>query len=149
MPSDRVRVFVVRRGVRHIASGIIGHNRYVITYLLILWKAGLRIERVAHCNVRRPRHTAIGTPGVEYLGVDVVGRISRVIPHRIDPSIRCDRKCAQPVPFALMIGVVVYSDGRAEGCAAIGAARKHHFREVLAGREYARKHVNVVIGRAA
>jgi hypothetical protein len=51
------------------------------------------------------------------------------------------------MPFALVIAIVINPDWGAEGCAAIGAAHKHDFGEVVARREHAGKHVNVVISR--
>jgi hypothetical protein len=62
MPPHRVRINVVSGGVRHVAPGIVRHNRDVIAYLLIVRIACLRIKRIAHRDVRRPCHTAIGAP---------------------------------------------------------------------------------------
>jgi steroid 5-alpha reductase family enzyme len=60
MPANGLRVFVVSRGVRHVASGIVRYDRNVIAYLLILWKARLGIERIARRDIRRPCHATIG-----------------------------------------------------------------------------------------
>jgi hypothetical protein len=60
MPADGVRVLVKRSRIRHVASGIIRYNRDVIAYLLILWKACLGIERIAHLDIRSPRCSTIG-----------------------------------------------------------------------------------------
>ena len=59
------RVEVVRGRVCDIASGVIGHNGDVITYLALLWPAFQRIEGIADGYVRRPSHTAIGAVGIE------------------------------------------------------------------------------------
>jgi len=63
--ADGLRIFIESRSVRHVAASVVGHYRDVITYLLILWKARLRIERIAHGNVGSPAHAAIGAKGVE------------------------------------------------------------------------------------
>src|SRR5262252_4556204 len=52
------------------------------------------------------------------------------------------------MPFVLVIGIIIDTHRRAEGCAAIGAAREHHFGKVPARREYAGKHVNVIVSGA-
>jgi hypothetical protein len=52
------------------------------------------------------------------------------------------------MPLALVIGIVIDSNRRTEGCAAVSTAGEHHFREILPGRLYAREHVNVVVSQA-
>ena len=65
MPADSIRVDVVSSGIRYVAAGVVRYNRNVIAYLLIVRKTCLRIKRIAHGNIRRPCHTAIGAPGIE------------------------------------------------------------------------------------
>ena len=57
--ADGLRVFVKRGGICHVASGIVRHNGDVIAYLLILWKASLRIKRITHRNIGGPRRAAV------------------------------------------------------------------------------------------
>ena len=90
MPANGLRVFVERGGIRDVAAGIVRYNRDVIAYLLILRETCLRIERIAHLNIRGPGCAAISTPGIEQLRLNIVGGVSRVIPHHINASIRCD-----------------------------------------------------------
>ena len=52
--------------------------------------------------------------------------------------------------FAVVYGIVIDSVRRAEGCPAVGAARKHHISpRVKAGWSHSGDHVNVVVSRAA
>jgi len=50
------------------------------------------------------------------------------------------------MPFARVV-VVVNSDGRAERCTAVSAAREHHISCASSGRLNARQHVNVIVRR--
>ena len=84
----RVRVEVESSRIRNVTAGIIGNNRNVIAYLVLIRIALERIKRIAHRNIRRPGHAGIGTKGIEKLRVRVVGSVSRVMPHSIEPSIR-------------------------------------------------------------
>jgi hypothetical protein len=52
------------------------------------------------------------------------------------------------MPLALVVGIVIDANRRTKVCAAISTAGEHHFREILAGRLYAREHVNVVVSWA-
>jgi len=90
VPANGVWVGVESCRIRHVASGIVRYNRDVIAYLLILRETCLRIERIAHLDIRGPGCAAIGTPGIEQLRLNVVGGVSRVIPHHINTSVRCD-----------------------------------------------------------
>ena len=92
-------VKVVRCRVCDIASGVIGHNGDVITYLVLLWPAFQRSEGIAHSYVGRPGNTAIGAVGVEQLRVDVVRGISRIQPHRINPTVGRYSDGSEPMPF--------------------------------------------------
>ena len=62
-----IRVEVECGRIRHIAPGFIRNNRDVIAYLALIRIAFERIERIAHCNVRRPRNPSICAVGVEQL----------------------------------------------------------------------------------
>ena len=64
---SRVRVEIKRRGIRHIASGIIRNDGDVIAYLVLLRIALERIKGVAHGDVRRPRDAAIRAERIEQL----------------------------------------------------------------------------------
>ena len=59
------RVEVEGGRVCDIASGIIGHDRHVITYLLLNRPAFERVKGIADDYVRRPGNTAISAVGVE------------------------------------------------------------------------------------
>ena len=146
MASHGLRIFVEGGGVRHAAAGIVRHNRDVIAYLLILRETCLRIERIAHLDIRGPGCAAIGTPGIEQLRLDIVGSVSRVIPHHINAPIGCHRKGAKKVPLVLINGVIIDPMRRAKGLPAIGAACEHHVGSVTGAKGYhTGKHVNVVI----
>jgi hypothetical protein len=146
VPGNGVRVFVEGGGIRHVAAGIVRYNRDVIAYLLILRETCLRIERIAHLDVRGPGCAAIGTPGIEQLRLNVVGGVSRVIPHHINASIGRHRKCAKKVPLVMVNRVVIDPMRRAKGLAAIGAASEHHVSAVASAKRYhTGKHVNVIV----
>ena len=145
-----VRVEIKRRGIRHIASGIIGNDGDVIAYLVLNRIAFERSKGVAHGNVRCPRDAAICAERIEQLGIRVIRSVSRVQPHRIDPSIGGYRQRAKPVPLVVIDWVVINPVRRAKSYSAVGAAREHYVCPgVEACRLNARQHVNVVIGRAA
>jgi hypothetical protein len=65
MPPDGVRVDVESGGIRHVAAGLVRYNRDVIAYLAIVWITCMRIKRIAHRNVSRPRHAAVGAEGIK------------------------------------------------------------------------------------
>ena len=119
--ADRVRVDVESRGICNVASGIVRHNRDVIAYLFVLRKTCLRIERIAHCNVRRPCYATISAEGIKQLRVDVVRSIARVVPHHINTAIRRYRKCAKIVPLALVVGIIIDANRCAKGYSAVCA----------------------------
>ena len=52
-------------GVSHITSGIVGYDRDIIAYLVLIRIAFERIKGVAHRNVRRPGNAAIRALGIE------------------------------------------------------------------------------------
>ena len=87
MAADGVRVHVESRGICHIASGRVRNDRDVIAYLFVLRETRLRIERIAHWEVSSPGRAAIRTPGVKQLRINVVRRVSCVIPDSVKPSI--------------------------------------------------------------
>jgi hypothetical protein len=63
----------VKRGrIRHVATRIVGDDRDVIAYLILHRPAFERSKRIAHRNIRRPSHPAIGAVRVKQLGVSVV-----------------------------------------------------------------------------
>jgi hypothetical protein len=82
------RVEVERGGIRHIGSGVIRHERDVVAYLILVGPAFQRIKGVAYRYVRRPGHAAISAIRVEQLRIGVIRSVPRVIPHRINASIR-------------------------------------------------------------
>ena len=47
----------------------------------------MRIEGVAHSDVRRPAKAAISAPGIEQLGIDVVRSIASVVPDNINARV--------------------------------------------------------------
>src|SRR5215471_17518727 len=53
------------------------------------------------------------------------------------------------MPLGLMVGIVIHSNGRTEGCPVICAAHEHHLGRALRRRHHTGQHVNVVISRAA
>ena len=67
VPANSVRVDIESSGIRHIRSGVIRNDGDVIAYLVIIRITCLRIERVAHSDVRRPAEAAISAPGIEQL----------------------------------------------------------------------------------
>src|SRR5438093_4399643 len=71
------------------------------------------------------------------------------MPDDIDPSIRGNRECAEPVPLVRVDGIVVDPLRRAKAESAIGAAREHHVGPVAAEGSHAGHHVNIVVSRAA
>ena len=72
MSADRIRVDVESRGVGHVPTRCVRHDRDVIADLLVIRIPNLRIERVAYRNVSRPRNTAIRAVGVEQLHIGVI-----------------------------------------------------------------------------
>src|SRR6266496_4435648 len=111
---SRVRVEIKRRGIRHIASGIIRNDGDVIAYLVLLWIALERIKGVAHGDVRRPCDAAIRAERIKQLGIGVIGSVSCVQPHRIDPSIGGYRQCTKPVPLVMIDWVIINPMRRAK-----------------------------------
>ena len=65
VPANGIRVDVKGGGICDIASGHIRNDRDVIADLLVLRKAGLRIERIADRNVRSPCHAGVGAIRIE------------------------------------------------------------------------------------
>ena len=90
-----VCVEVKRGGVSHVASGIVGYDRDIIAYLVLVRIAFERIKRIAHRNVWRPGHAGVSAIGIEKLRVRVVRGISRVVPDSIEPSIGRYRRMCQ------------------------------------------------------
>jgi len=65
MPTASIGVDVKRRRICHVPSRVIRNNCDVIADLILLRITGLRVERIAHRDIRRPRDTTISTPGIE------------------------------------------------------------------------------------
>jgi len=102
-----VRIKVEGRGVRYVTAGFIGNHRDIVAYLALIWIAFERIKRIAHRNVRCPGYAGIGTKGIEQLRIRVIGSIARVVPHRVESSVRRYRERAKPMPFVRINRVVV------------------------------------------
>jgi hypothetical protein len=83
-----IRVEVKGGGVSHVPTGFIGNDGDIIAYLVLVRIPLEWIKRIAHRNVRRPGDAGVGTKGIKELRVRVVGSVSRVMPHSIEPSIR-------------------------------------------------------------
>jgi hypothetical protein len=142
-----IRVEVEGGRVSYVTTPAIRNDGNVIAYLALVRVALRRIKRIAHCDITRPGDTSIGAKGVKKLRIAIVGRVSSVVPNSIQPPIRSHGECPEPMPLALVVGIVIDSNRSAEGCAAVSAAGEHHFRETLPGRLHAREHVNVVVSR--
>jgi hypothetical protein len=65
VPANSVRVDIEGGGIGHVRSGVVRNDGDVIAYLLIIRKTCLRIEGVAHSDVRRPAEATISAPGIE------------------------------------------------------------------------------------
>jgi len=63
LPASRIEIKC--RRIRHVASGVIGDDRNVVAYLVLHWIAFEGIERIAYRDIGRPRHAAVGAPGIE------------------------------------------------------------------------------------
>lgn len=145
-----VRIEVECGRIRHVASGIVRHDRNVIAYLVLYGVAFKRGKRIADRDVGRPCHAAVSAPGVEQLGIGVVRSVSRVHPNRINASIRRHRQRAEPMPFVLINRIVRDPLRRTESHSAIGAARKHDIAPVACAELLHRgKHVNIVVSSRA
>ena len=113
LPAARVEI--KRGGIRHVATGTVRRNGYVIAYLVLVRIAFQGIKRVAYCDIRRPRHPGIRAIGVKQLRVGVVGnRVARVVPHSVQTPIRRYGECAEPVPL-IDQAIVIHRVRRAEG----------------------------------
>ena len=62
-----VRVEIERRGVSHVAPGLVRYNCDIVPYLVLVGIAFEWVERIAHRNVSRPGHAGIGAIGIEQL----------------------------------------------------------------------------------
>jgi len=60
-----VRVEVERGGIRHIAPCVIGNDRDVIAYLVLIRIAFEGIKGIAHRNVSRPGDAAVRAKRIE------------------------------------------------------------------------------------
>lgn len=150
MPAYGLRINIESGGIGNVASGVIRHNRDVIAYLLIVRKTCLRIEGIAHCNIRCPGNTTISAPGIEQLRVDIVRGIARIQPHHVDAPIRRHGKRAENVPLVLVDRVVVDPNRCAKRLSVVSATGEHHIGAV-AGTEWfdACHYINVIISRTA
>jgi len=111
----RVRIEVESSRIRHVAAGFIGNHGDIVADLILLRIAFEWIERVTHCDIRRPGNAGVRAIGVEQLGVGVIRSVSRVIPNSVQPSSRRDGECTEPVPLAGINRVVIDLLRRAEG----------------------------------
>ncbi len=112
MAPDRVKI--ERSRICHVAARVVRHDGDVIAYFVLARIALLRIKRNAHCHIGRPGEAGIGAVRIEQLRINIVCSVPRVVPNSIQTSIRCDCKCAKPVPF-IRSRVVVDLVWRAEG----------------------------------
>jgi hypothetical protein len=83
-----IRVEVESGRIRHITPGLVRYDCDVVAYLALVWIALEGVKRVAYRNISRPGHAGVSAKGIEKLGISVIGSISRVIPDRIESSIR-------------------------------------------------------------
>jgi hypothetical protein len=109
------RIEVVGSWVGNVSSGIIRYDGDVIAYLVLHRPAFERRKRSAHGDVRRPCDAAIRAKRIEQLRIRVIRSITRVQPHRIDPSIGGYRQRAKPVPLIVINGIVIDSVRRTKG----------------------------------
>jgi len=58
---------VERARIRHVAPGVVGHDRNVIAHLVLHGVAFEGIKRITHRDIGRPCHAAVSAPGVEQL----------------------------------------------------------------------------------
>ena len=116
------RVEVVGGRVGDVASCVIRHNGDVIAYLVLLRPAFQRSKRIACRSVRREGHAAVGAVGVEQLRIGVICGVACVQPHRVDPPVRRDSDCAEPVIFTMVNRIVIDPLRRAKALSAVGAA---------------------------
>ena len=63
LPSGRIEIECGR--IRHIAPGIVRHDRNVIAYLILHWIAFEGSKRIAYRDIGRPCHAAVCAPGVK------------------------------------------------------------------------------------
>jgi hypothetical protein len=88
--ANGIWIHIKRRGVCHVSAGGVRYDRDVIAYFVILRKACLGVERIAHRDIRRPSRTSVRAPGIKELRVDVIGSIARIVPDGVDPPGRRD-----------------------------------------------------------
>ena len=134
MSANGARIGIESRGIGNIAPFVIRHNRDVIAYFGVLRITGLRIERVAHRNIRRPGCSGIRAPRIKQLRIDVIRCVSCVIPDGVESSIGRYCECADPMPFALRGWIIVDTKRRTEGLATIRATHKHYIGRTTSGR---------------
>ena len=144
------RVKVVGCRVGNVSSGVIRHDGDIIAYLVLLRPAFERSKGTAHCYVRRPGKSAVGTVRIEQLRIGVVCGIPCVQPHRVNTSIGSDADCTEIVPLVLVNWIVVNPVRSAEGYSAVGAAHEHHVCTIV-GTEWlhAGHHINVIVSQSA
>ena len=141
---------IERCRVSDVASGIIRDHCDVITHFVLLWITEERIERNAHRDVGRPRISGVDAVRIEELRIGVVSGVSSIQPNGVYSSIWRDRKCAEPVPFAVIDRIIIDTVRGAKGLSAIGAAHEHHVNSCAeASWLQAPQHVNVVISTRA
>src|SRR5260370_18153946 len=143
------RVEVECVGIRHVAAAVVGYNRNVIAYLVLLRPAVERSKGTAHCYVRRPGNSGVGAVRIEQLRIGVVCGIPCVQPHRINPSIGRDADRTEIVPLVMVNWIVIDPVRRAKGYSAVGAAHEQHVRAIARTEWFhASHHVNVIVGRS-
>jgi len=148
LSSARVEVKGGRVG--DISSRVIRDDGDIIAYLVLLRPPLQRTKRTAHCHVRRPGNSAVGTIRVEQLRIGVVRRIPRIQPHGINAAIGRDGDRAEIVPLVVVNWIIVDPVRRGKGNTSVGAANEHHIRPVIGTKRlHAGHHVNVVVSRSA
>ena len=94
----------------------------------------------------RPTVAAVGAIRIEELRICIVRGVSAIEPDDIDPSIRRDRKRAEPMPFGLIHRIIIDPDRRTKTQTAIRASNKHDVSAIVRGRgPDARQHINVIV----
>ena len=53
--------------IRHVAPGVVGHDRNVIAYLILDRITFERIEWITYRDIGRPGNTTVRAPGIEQL----------------------------------------------------------------------------------
>jgi hypothetical protein len=62
-----VRVEVECGRISHVAARLVGYNRDIVAYFVLIRITLRRVKRVAHSNIGRPGDASVGAIGVEQL----------------------------------------------------------------------------------